>query len=548
MLYGLCWSKFSDTCDLKVIGQYAAILWSPDTNTIKLSRSPIMAPPLHIWRGADSVIIASAPRAIFATGEVEEEIDQQKIADSLYLNYNEEDRSWFKNVSRLPVGNQAIITQKGMKTADYYDPFATGPVRLARDEDYVEAANSLLLDGTKAALQGFSKPAISVSGGLDSQAVAAFSLEVMSKDQSLHCYTGVPEQGWDGRAPRHRFGDERAHVEALAAMYPKIVPEFVDAAGLSFDHNLDTMFLMAGGAPRNAMNLHWLHEIGARAKASGCDVLLNGALGNITFSFDGAGAFPTWVRRGKWGTALKETWAKRWSHASWAHAFAANIVRPFLPRPLALGLMRLRYGAKANVFESWCPLNSDWAAEMRLADRARDMGHDPHFAPMTSTRSLRQSMIDSIGGESGDVVQAMDLISGIPSRDPTAYRPLLEFCFNIPDEQYVRNGQARWLARRMLKDMIPEMVLNERRRGLQAADWHLRLTRQRSELSAELDLLADDPKMAGMLNISRLRKILDEWPEKTPLHPKDPAAYAHLAVSRGLTTARFIKYVEGSNR
>jgi len=343
-----------------------------------------------------------------------------------------------------------------------------------------------------------------------------------------------------------RFGDERAHVEALAAKYPRIVPEFVDAAGLSFDHNLDAMFLMSGAAPRNAMNLHWLHEIGDRAKSSGCDVLLNGALGNMTFSFDGAGTFPTWIRRGKWGTALKETWAKRRSHATWAHAFAANILRPFLPRTVILGLMRLRHGAKANVFESWCPLNPEWAAEMRLAERSKDMGHDPHYAPMGSTRSLRQMMLDSIGGESGDIVQAMDLISGVPSRDPTAYRPLLEFCFNIPDEQYIRNGQS--LAKRMLKDRIPDMVLNERRRGLQAADWHLRLSRQRNELRTELDVLADDPKMAAMLNIPRLRKVLDEWPDKTPLNPKDPATYAHLAVSRGLTTARFIRYMNGTNR
>lgn len=547
-LYGLCRAEYGDACDLKVIGQYAAVLCSPETNSLKLARSPIMAPPLHIWRGADRVIIASTPRAIFATDEVPEEIDEQKIADSLFLNYNEEERGWFKDVSRLPVGTQATLTPGGFQATGYYDPFAFEPVRLARDEDYVDAANALFLEGTKATLQGFSKPAVSVSGGLDSQAVAAFALKAMPTEQVLHGYTGVPEEGWDGRTAPKRFGDETAHVEALAAMHPRIVPNFVDAAGLSFDHKLDAMFLMAGAAPRNAMNLHWLHEIGARSKAAGCDVLLNGGLGNMTFSFNGAGAFPTWIRRGKWGTALKEVWAKRRSHATLAHAFVANVVRPLLPRPLALGLERLRHGAQANMFETWCPLNPDWAAERRLAERAMDMGHDPSYLAMSSTQSVRRAMIGDAGGEAGDIVQAMDLIAGIPSRDPTAYRPLLEFCFNIPDEQYIRNGETRWLARRMLKGMIPEMVRTEQRRGLQAADWHLRLTRQRNDLRAELDVLADDPKMAEMLNISRLRKTLDEWPDETPLKTNDPASYSHLALARGLTTARFIRYVSGRNR
>ncbi|MEM7057781.1 MAG: asparagine synthetase B family protein [Pseudomonadota bacterium] len=547
-LYGLCHAEFGDACDLKLVGQYAVILWSSEANSIKLIRSPILAPPLHIWQGPDSIIIASTPRAIFTTGEVRQELDEQKIADSLFLNYAEDERSWFKDITRLPVGTRAVITRDGMTSAGYYDPFAGGPVRLGRDEDYVEAANALFLEGTQAALQGFSQPAISLSGGLDSQAVAAFTLKALPSESSVHSFTSVPEPGWDGLEQRGRFGNERAHVEAFAAMYPRLKPTFVDAAGLSFDHKLDTMFLMASVAPRNAMNLHWIHEAHAQAKAAGCDVLLTGAVGNMTFSFNGEGAFPTWLRSGKWGTALRELWAGRGAHASWAHAFAANIVRPFLPRSLALALVQLRYGARADVFETWCPLNPEWAAEMRLAERAREMGHDPNYLPVRSTRDLRMSMFESIGNEAGDIMLGIDLISGIQTRDPTAYRPLLEFCFNIPDEQYIRRGQRRWLAKRMLKDKLPNKVVYERRRGRQAADWHLRLTRQREQLREEIDVLSEDPKMAAMLNLPRLRKVLDDWPSETPLNPRDPASYFHLALSRGLTTARFIRYVSGSNR
>jgi len=276
--------------------------------------------------------------------------------------------------------------------------------------------------------------------------------------------------------------------------------------------------------------------------------VLTGGNGNLTFSFNGNGAIPNWVRQGAWATALRETWAGRRAHKSFAHAFAAKVLRPFLPRTAALGLKRLRFGAAADFFQNWCPLNSEWATDMKLAERAQEMGHDPEYAPKASTQDTRRAMLGNAATETGDLAQALQVINGIALRDPTSYRPLLEFCFNIPDDQYVRNGRTRWLARRMLKGKLPKPVLNETRRGLQNADWHVRLGRQRTDLLAELDDLSNDPRMAEMLNLGRLRKALENWPDETPIDPKDPSMFLHLAVSRGLTTARFVRYVEGRNR
>ncbi len=100
----------------------------------------------------------------------------------------------------------------------------------------------------------------------------------------------------------------------------------------------------------------------------------------------------------------------------------------------------------------------------------------------------------------------------------------------------------------MLNGIVPNKVLNETRKGLQAADKHLRLGRQREQLRCEIDRLAADPKMAAMLNLPRLRRALDEWPDVAPVDPTDPYSTIHMALSQGLTTARFIKFVEGDNK
>ena len=545
MLYATGHARWGDAVDLRAIGRYATILLRPGEPRVRLSRSPLQAPPLHIWQDRHRVIVASASRVLFAGGDVVPEIDEQKIADSLYLNYADAERGWYRGVRRAAIGAQTLLSPEALATRTYYDVANLPRVRLKRDGDYVEAANALLAEGTRAALDGFARPAVSLSGGLDSQGVAAAAIAALPAGQKLLGLTGVPEACWDGAGypsllGTSFFGDERAHVAALAAMYPSLETEVIDAAGLSFDHKLQAMFLLGGVTPRNVMNLHWMHAVRARAKARDCDVMLIGQMGNWSFSFDGTGALPGWLASGRWGRLRRELLHARGDRAL-ARAFVSQAVLPLAPGPLYDRWRRWRGANESTAFDSWCPLDRDYAREMRVAERTPDMARAPR-----SSREWRAAAFGNAMNESGDMRQALDLIHGIPSRDPTAYRPLVEFCLGIPDDQYLRDGERRFLARRMLRGKIPDLVVDETRRGRQAADWPLRIARDRPALIVELDRLADDPAMARRLDLPRLRAALTAW---SPANPGDRPLRDTIehAVPRAIATARFIRFVEGSN-
>jgi len=540
-LYAAGYTRWGDAVDLRVIGQFATIIAFPDERRVRCARSPLQAPPLHIWHDRERVIVASLARILFAGGDVVAEVDEQKIADSLYLNYAEAERGWYRNVARVATGCHVSITPGGIASRRYYDSSALPRIRLKRDSDYVEAANALLMEGTRAALAGRSTPAISLSGGLDSQGVAAFAIDALGPGKRLLGLTSVPEAGWGGVDRPGVFGDERHHVAMLAAMYPTLETETVDAAGLSFDHKLAAMFLMAGAVPRAAMNLPWIHSVLAGAAARRCDVVLLGAMGNLSFSFDGTGALPSWFAHGHWLRLRRELNAIR-GDRSLARTFTSQALLPFLPAPV---FRRVRPAAD-DPLQSWSPLNPDYARAMKVRERALDMGHDTSFRAVRSSRAYRASTIDNAMNESGETRQALELIHGIPLRDPTAYRPLVEFCFGIPDDQFLRGGQRRWLARRMLQGRIPDMVLNETRRGRQAVDWPLRIGRDRAALIDELDALARDPAMAHRLDLPRLRAALERWSPDLPGN-RESDNLIQLALPRAIATARFIRFVEGSN-
>jgi asparagine synthase (glutamine-hydrolysing) len=543
-IYACGLAAWGDDVDLRAIGRFSAIVISPDGEEIRLSRSPLAAPPLHYWHDQDRLLVSSSIGSMFSTDEVEKVLCENKLADSLYLNRQDPDAPWFKGVHRLRAGHRAIFTKDGIELSRYYDLANIPKVRLKSDRDYELAAMALFEEAVRTSLDGFSKPAISLSGGFDSQAVAALAVRCRP-GQPLEAFTSVPEAGWDGVIQPLAFGDERPHVEALAAMYPEIKPHWVDAAGLFFEHKLEAMFLLSGLPPCATNNGAWLHEIYSQASASGCDVMLVGDLGNATFSFSGAGSMATMLRHGQWLRLFKEAgFVSRRRNVSRFRVIVSQAILPHAPNWLFKKLAQVGLVKIDDPFSKECPLNRDYAQKMDVENRALRIGNDFHYRQQPSTRRWRDAVLSMLDTDTADQDQAYDLLYPIAFRDPTAYRPLVEFCLGIPDEQYWKDGVIRRLARRILKGVIPDQVLDETREGLQCADWHLRLGRQRETLIQEIDRLAQDSHISEMLNLADFRRRLVDWPE-TP-RPEDVAPLA-LGVTRGITTARYIRFVEGRN-
>lgn len=539
-IYAEAYSRWGDGVDEHVIGHYSAIICEPAKSAVRVCRSPIRAPALYVSRVQDQVIIATSPKAIFATGRVRKELDDQKIADSLILNYCEEERGWFKNVRRFKRAHFTWLTPKTNNETCFWRMEDIPSVRFKRDTEYVEAADALFREAVAASLEGFERPAVSLSGGLDSQAVAAYIMAARP-ERPLLSFTSLPSIEGSFDTPT-RFGNERLHVEALGQMYPQLQMNWVTCVGLEPTHHLNDLFQEALCAPRNAPGLDSVHEIFKSAKAAGADVILTGSRGNLTFSYNGTGMLPDLIRRGQLWTLFRELRAGRIGSLKAA-------VRPYMPDSFAQAWRLIRgHGQPVSAVES-SPINPAFAQEMNVMKRAKELSFDPYFVQKSSVTDYRRLLLNNAANEGGDVLYSIERLHGLPSRDPTAYRPFLEYCFAIPPEQYMRNGEERWLARRLLRGKIPEFVLNERRLGKSAADLEIRITQRKQELLDEIDWLMTDNDVSSRIDLSRLKRYLEIASDcesgaaaRGPLSRK-----AAFAVARGIATARFIRFVANKN-
>lgn len=544
-LYGRAVEEWGEEADLRIIGEYCAIICDPDDHYVRLSRSPLKAPPLHYFVDGQLVASASVPRALFAAG-VERSLNQRRVADSAVFNFDNVEESWFEGISRVPLGSiVGLRRQTDRELTRYYDPTNVPKVRLKSDAAYIARAGELLDEGVRACLSGFSRPGATLSSGLDSPQVAVRALAALPRGQSLPTFTFHPEKKYDGRVNPGMIGDERPMVEAFTAMHPGLEPHFTANEGYEHDYRWKELFHLMGAAPAGLCNMYVWHGLAEGAAKQGCDLLLTADWGNYTFSDQGRRGFVEYFLKGRWRQLWLALTHSR-SSGSRLAKFLKSSVLPLFPDSVWRLAWRIARPNEKFLMPLIQPLSRQYRETSGANERLRAVGHEPHRYQATGRRHALKLLFRNDDVETSEVDQGFEQLYGVAHRDPMAYRPFVEFCFGLPVEMFLRDGTMRWLAKEMAKGIMPEEQRANALHGRWDADWHLRIGRRRKDYLAELDRIESDEGLAAMLDVPRLRAALEDWPSETEI---DPQKYSvrEFAVPRGLLTARFIKYVEGRN-
>lgn len=544
LLYGLAVERWGDEAEKWVVGDYCAAIADPAKSYLRLVRSPFRPPPLYYIHDHQLTAAASVPRALFAAG-APKRLDESNIADMALFNDVDREASCFRDIFRVPAGS-VVELERGKTRAlrQTYDVMAIPQQRVSSDAEVIRKVGELMDEGVKACLAGFSKPGAALSSGLDSPQVAVRTLAALPPGQKLPTFTFHPEEGFDGRAPRWMNGDERPMVEAFAALHPGLEPHFTTNEGYDSLYRLNELFHLIGCAPPYLGTMYVFHGLLSEASKQGCDVLLVAEGGNRTFSDKGDSGFVEYFLTGRWDQLWLALTRPAIHNGPMVQRLVVRTLSAFLP----LGVWRLLRRWLTNrphLIDVVQPLSAEFLASSGANKRLRKSGFFPGRYQPWSRRHSRKFLF---GHDDwlADVYQAFEQMYGVPLRDPTAYRPLVEYCLGLPTKMFMRDGQLRWLARQMAKGIMPENQRLNELSGCWDSDWHIRIGRRRKEFLAEFNRLENDDKVGPMLDLPRLRAALENWPAETEIDPQK--AYGpQLSVPAALLTARFIQFVEGRN-
>jgi asparagine synthase (glutamine-hydrolysing) len=538
----LCYEKWGDDfCD-HIIGDYACAIWKAQRRRLVMTVDPGALRPLYYWLAGSEILFASEQRGLFADPQVPRTLDEDQIATWLCLLPRDPQRTFFRGIFRIPPGHRAIWENGAARLERWWRPEHLPVLRLAAGRDYEDAVRTAFQEAVRCRLGHQEKVGAHLSGGLDSPSVTATAALLLAKQgQRLAAFTAVPTQSTVDEP--HRFGDEWQHAAAVAAMYPNI-----DHVRVANDDRplFDAMALretVLDSPVTNPANAIWINAIDREARARGITVMLMSQMGNMTFSYGGGELLAGQLRRARFLAAVRTILdLHRAGGRSWL-GLLGDVADAVLPAAARRTLRRAVGTPEPDLFDLTL-IDPSFVRAKGLEPRIRDMAFNTRNLARGNSRAVRLAMFDR-SEQRSQWACATRRLYGIDIRDPTSDRRLMELCLSIPDEQFLHNGVERSLARRAMAGLLPDAIVNERRRGLQSADWRHGFDAAIPDFTAELGRLRASPLGRRCLDIPRMQDLLQRWPGQGGLQAATRHTYT--AFSRGIATGRFIRRIEGGN-
>jgi asparagine synthase (glutamine-hydrolysing) len=533
------YERWGDAAFDRLCGAFAVIIWSSERQTLILARDPLGERPLHYHIGDSFVAVASMPRGLHAVPTIPYAARTASMADFLALVPETGSESFFEGVERVLPGHVTEIDRHGfVRSKAYWNP-SIETLQLPTDADYElamwEAFNEAVVCRLRRASGALGTH---LSAGLDSSGVTATAARC-SAPERIFAFTSVPKG--DFADPGGRITNEGPLAAATAQLHPNIENIQVQTAGVSPLAGLDRHFRLFERPILNPCNAVWNDAINDAAQARGVSVMLTGQMGNMSISHSGIQQLSQLARQGSLGALLGLMLQMRRHGHRW-RGLVAQAFGPLMPATgwawLARKLDRM---LDVSEYSALRPAAFDAFA---VGERAASRGLDLSSRPWADSKAMRLWVLRRV--DLGVYNKGTLAGWGIDLRDPTADRRLIELSLRIPERQFILNGESRSLARRLFADCLPASVVSERRRGLQAADWHLGVASAHAAIGEEFEAFERNSQAREIIDLERLKQAHSNWPSVDPRADSTAMLYRH-AMLRAVAAGHFLRRVGRTN-
>jgi asparagine synthase (glutamine-hydrolysing) len=430
--------KWGHRLECHVLGEFAVVLCDTQTGTGLLTHDSFGLVPLFYACGPDGLAFSTTLVGLLDAARCAD-LDDEYLADFLALGVATGERTPYRAIRRLLPGRAIWWSDGRLSERQGWNLADVPPSHCRDDGEYEERFRAELEAGVRSALDTAGPAWVFLSGGLDSSSIACVAARFGRADLAVYStlyssWPDVDEQPW-----------MRAVVESCGLPWHKLDVETM----LPFSQ-LPGAFL---GEPTHAVVDAAEHgRQNELLAAHGVTTLLTGHGGDTTFFAMGSAvpvhlADPLFDLRPM--AALRAM--TQWRDEAHEQRSTSYWILRGLMEPAADHLRGRRImGREPYGLSSW--IRQDYARKMRLDRRG-----SRRMAP-SCRQPGRQAMWDSLWMCGLAMATVPQHHIGLQTRSPLMYRPLVEFMCSIPWEQKLRPRCDRYLQRRALKGVLPDLV------------------------------------------------------------------------------------------
>ena len=264
----------ANACEL-LRGTFVVVALDRERKVATIVRDHLGGRPLVHIRVGGGALLAEHERAIVELLPSTPGPDRLALARWIERGSTPPGRTLFEGIERIPPAYRALLYGGGITVEPYWRPRYEGVAAGSRQE-IAERLRTAAFAAVGRAAQGVRRPAVSLSGGLDSACVAAGLAAQKGSANGPLALAGV--------FPAHPETDERELIEATARhthLPVELIP-FDDRASIlapALEH------IDRWSVPPATPNLFVWKPLMARARELGVDAMLDGEGGDELFAF-----------------------------------------------------------------------------------------------------------------------------------------------------------------------------------------------------------------------------------------------------------------------
>ena len=477
------YERWGTDCFAKLIGDWALSIWNPSQRSLILAKDPVGTRHLYYSADKDCVTWSTIRDPLVLLAGRTLELDEEYIAGWLSC-FPATHLTPYSAIHAVPPSFFALISERKTTTHKYWDFDPDKRIRYRSDAEYEEYFRVAFAQSVRRRLRSDSPVLAELSGGMDSTSIVCMADQILAKGGAetpqldTVSLFNESEPNWNESPYFTKVEEKRGragfHIDVGAHDASIVGPQ-----------NGQFVANPAGLPNRVGRQLaEWRASKGYRA-------VLSGTGGD---EVTGGVPTPTEELEDLLGTAQFRTLAhqlKIWAldkRKPWFHLLF-EAVRRFLP-PRLVGVPK--------PFQPAPWLNGNFIGRHRAAltgylTRVKLRGPQPSFQEnLLTIEAIRRQLSCS----------AYPCEPTYERRYPYLDRNFLEFLYAVPRQQLVRPGQRRSLMRRALVGIVPNEVLNRKRKAFLARspvtrvedEWATLIGTSRDMVSASLGII--DPVAA----------------------------------------------------
>ncbi|TMJ13064.1 MAG: asparagine synthase (glutamine-hydrolyzing) [Alphaproteobacteria bacterium] len=452
----------------RLIGMFAFAWWDGEERTLTLVRDRLGKKPLYWSKAGGSFVFASEMSPMMLHPDVPRSIDRSSVAEYLRTLYVPAPHSIFEGVNKLmPGGMLRFDPRTGevregtywsvLESAEraFADPFRGSP------EEAVDEAEALIGDATQIRKVSDVPLGAFLSGGIDSSVVVAM-MQAGGGARTRTFSIGYGEADYD----------EAEHAREIAAHLGTDHVEFRLGASEALDvipslpRMFDEPFADVSQIPTYLVSKLARDHVTVALSGDGGDEVFAGynrhvAAGGLLRRLSGLPR-PARSALAKAMTALPPD---RWQ------SLLSPIPSRFRPRAVGEKIHKLAPLLSLDEREQYRRVVSQWedpaAVVVGGSERPGPMEDEGLRARFPDAVAYMR-YLDLVTYLPGDILTKVDRASmavSLEARAPLLDHRLVEFSFRVPSAIHLRNGEGKWILRRVLERHVPRALFERPKMG-----------------------------------------------------------------------------------